>query len=623
MRTLKSMRLVKVARSARVLGLCFMSGLASLAVLVVPSPAWAASGTPSAEPASSQVTKVLHVAFPVAETGFDPAQVNDLYSRTVTPHIFEGLYEYDHLARPAKIKPQTAVGMPEVSADFRTWTVRIQPHIYFASDEAFKGRKRELVAQDYVYAFKRFADPATKSPVWGGLQETGFLGLEALRKEALSTKKPFNYDQEIEGIRALDRYTLQFRTAKPRPTLLETLASADLFGAVAREVVEYYGDKIMAHPVGTGPFRLAQWRRSSFIALERNPDYRERLYEAEPAPGDEEGQAILQRLKGKRLPLVDRVEISIIEESQPRWLAFLNGQLDVLTVPPDFSNQAMPKGTVAPNLQKKGIRGYRTLLSDSAYTYFNMEDPVVGGYKPENIALRRAIGLAMDIDREIRLVRRGMAIPAQSAIVPHTTGYEAGFKSEMSDYSPARANALLDLYGYTDKDGDGWRDRPDGQPLVLEVATQGDQLSRQFNELWKRNLDAVRIQVKFTVGKWPEQLKSARAGKLMMWTLGGSAAAPDGQQSLARYYSPQVGGQNLARFKNDEMDRIYDRMNEIPDGPERQALFDQAKRIAVAYMPYKFHVHRMAADLVQPRVIGFRRTQFWTDWWHRVDLETP
>jgi ABC-type transport system substrate-binding protein len=315
------------------------------------------------------------------------------------------------------------------------------------------------------------------------------------------------------------------------------------------------------------------------------------------------------------------VEVSIIEETQPRWLAFLNGQLDWLTVPGEFVSQAMPNGKLAPNLAKKGIQGMRSLNSDSAYLYFNMEDPVVGGYTPDRVALRRAISLAMDVDREIRLIRRGQAIPAQSALVPNTTGYDPQYKSEMSAYDPARAKALLDLYGYVDKNGDGWRDQPDGKPLVLKMSTQPDQLSRQFNELNKRNFEAVGIQVEFAVSKWPEQLKAARAGKLQMWMLGGSAAAPDGQQSLARFYSPQFGAQNFARFKNEEFDRLYERMGEIPDGPERDALFLQAKNIGMAYMPYKFLVHRISSDLTQPWLKGFRRTQFWQDWWHRVDIE--
>src|SRR5688500_14245342 len=159
----------------------------------------------TAQPASAPpaAPKVLRYAFEVAETSFDPVKINDLYSRTVTPHIFEAPYKFDHLTRPVKIKPRTADGMPQHSADYKVWTVRIKPGIYFADDPAFKGKRRELVAQDYVYTIKRFADPANKSPVWTSLSDEKLVGLSALRQEALDQRRPFDYDREVEGLRAL------------------------------------------------------------------------------------------------------------------------------------------------------------------------------------------------------------------------------------------------------------------------------------------------------------------------------------------------------------------------------------------------------------------------------------
>ena len=569
----------------------------------------------------AQAPRVLRYAFPVAETGFDPAQLSDVYSITVTSHIFEALYNYDHLARPPKVVPLVADGMPEISADFKVWTVKIQPGIFFADDPAFKGQRRELVAEDFVYSFKRFADPVNKSPTWANMEDAEITGLNALRKQALDSKTPFNYEKPVEGLRALDKYTVQFKLDAPRPRLMEMLADTTVYGAVAREVVQAYGDRIAEHPVGTGPLRLTAWRRSSRIVLERNPGYRARLWDAQPAADDAEGQALLKQLKGRRIPLVDRVEISIIDESQPRWLSFLNGQANFMErVPGEFINVAMPGGKVLPNLTKKGISGQRVLVADVVMTYFNMEDPVIGGLTPERVALRRAISLAVDLDREIRLVRRGMAIPAQSPVMPWTSGYDPAFKSENSEFNPARAMALLDMYGYADRDGDGFREQPDGSPLELTYATQPDQSSRQLNELWQKNMTAVGIKMVFKPAKWPENLKAARGGKLQIWGVASAASGGDGQGILQRYYGPQSGQGNLARFKLPAMDAIFDKLSLVPDGPEREALFAQAKKLAVAYVPYKLHCHRLVADMMYSDVQGYRRPAFWFSWWHMVDV---
>ncbi|MDQ3188128.1 MAG: ABC transporter substrate-binding protein, partial [Pseudomonadota bacterium] len=212
--------------------------------------------------------KVFRWAFNAAETGFDPAQISDLYSNYVVANIFEAPLQYDFLARPAVLKPRTAAAMPEISSDFRTMTVRIRSGIFFQEDAAFNGKRRELVAADYVYQLKRVADPRWKSPLWPTVESAKVLGLAELRKEAQPSRS-FDYDREIDGARVLDRFTFQIRLAEPSPRFYENLSDARVFGAVAREVVEAYPNDIMGHPVGTGPFRLAQWKRSSRIVLER------------------------------------------------------------------------------------------------------------------------------------------------------------------------------------------------------------------------------------------------------------------------------------------------------------------------------------------------------------------
>ena len=576
---------------------------------------------PSSAPAQVvPAQKVLRYAFEVAETSLDPVKLSDLYSRTLTAHLFEALYAYDHLARPVKIKPLTAAAMPEVTDDFRTWTIKLRPGIFFADDPVWKGAKRELVAQDYVYSIKRFADPANKAPTWTEIEPLGFVGLNELHDAALKGKAAFDYDREIDGLRALDKYTLRIRLAEPRPRLVQVLAGSDLLGAVAREAVEHYGDQFELHPIGTGPFKLVQWRRSSFIAFERNPDYRERYYDAEPAADDAEGQALLAAMKGKRLPLVDRVEIAIIEEEQPRWLSFVGGEADMAyRVGYQFVRQAMPGGVVAPNLAKRGIRGYRIVDPAANYYFFNMEDATVGGYTPERVALRRAISLGMDSRNVADYAYDGLAAVSQGPILPNCTYFDARFKSECGDYDPGRARALLDLYGYRERDGR--RETPEGQPVVLTIATQADQRSRRIAEVMSKNMKALGIEMRSQVAQWPENLKAGRAGKLQMWYVGGYASTPDPADSFGRMDSRQIGGQNMARVKLPALDALYDRMQRLPDGAERGAVFAEATKIALAYMPYKFSIQRLSLDMTWPQVVGYRRPVFWLDWWQYVDID--
>jgi ABC-type transport system substrate-binding protein len=595
---------------APAIGLC-------LAVLSVPFPGGAQTSDKSGTP-----EKILRYSFPVAETGFDPAQITDLYSAVIVSNIFEAPYEYDYLARPAKVRPNLAEAMPEVSADFRTFTFRLRKGIHFADDPAFGGRKREVTAQDFVYSVKRFYDPKNKSPRLSGLVEEGILGLDELRRKAEATGR-FDYDSEVEGLRALDRYTVQIKLAETRPRFILGLADPGTLCIVAREVVEKYGEQIMEHPVGTGPFMLQEWKRSSKMTLVRNPNFRVKLYDAQPPADDAAAQAIAARMKGKRLPMVDKVVVTIIDEQQPRWLSFLNNEQDFMERPQEsFALQAVPNNKLAPNLAKRGIQLERIALSDITMFYFSMTHPVVGGYTPDKVALRRAISLAINSDEEVRLSRRGQAIVAQGFVMPNTSSFDAKFRSEMGTFDRARAIALFDLFGYTDKDGDGWRDLPDGKPLVLEYDTLGTADSRERDEIMKKNLDAVGIRIVYRIGKWPEQLRASRAGKLMMWGYGYSAGSPNSGYALQLGYSKSWGQQNHSRFKNAKFDELYEKQALMPDGPERDAVIRDAVRILVAYMPIKVRVHRIGTDLMQPWLHGYKRHPFAREFWSYVDIDT-
>lgn len=566
--------------------------------------------------------KVLRVAFATAETGFDPAQVQDLYSRTVLSHILDAPLEYDYQARPARVRPNTLVGLPETSDDYRVFTFRLRPGIFFADDPAFKGAPRELVAADYVYSWKRLYDPRWKSPMLFVLENSKVLSLSELRAAALKGKTGFDYDTVADGLRALDRYTLQVKLAEPNPRFMYNFADASIFGAVAREVVDAYGDQIMAHPVGTGPFRLAAWTRSSRIVLERNATYRAPTYDFDAADDAPDLAQDTRALKGQALPLVDRVEISIIEESQPRWLAFLQGQIDLLDpVPVDFGSIAAPNGRLAPFLQRRHIKARLTPMSDVTLTYFNIEDPLIGGYAPERVALRRAVALAFNHTDYIRTVFRGFGVQAQSPFVPGTFGYDLAYQTSMSQFDPARARALLDTFGYVDRDGDGWRETPGGDKLVLQLAASNTQRDRLSNELWRKYMSAVGLQIEFKIAQWPELVRQSMAGQLMMWGYAWQVSSPDSDVVFGMAYGPNKQAINDARFDLPAFNALFEQQRVMSDGPVRLNTLREATRLMVAYMPYLLHLHRVYIDLAHPWVRGYRRHPFTSRQWCWIDID--
>jgi ABC-type transport system substrate-binding protein len=564
--------------------------------------------------------KVLRYAFQVAETGFDPAQINDVYSSIIVAHMFDPPMTLEYLARPFKVKPNTAVALPEVSADGKVWTVRIRPGIYFADDPVFKGKKRELTAQDYVYSMKRHWDPKNKSQQLY-LLDGRVVGMDAIRKSALAGGK-FDYDREVEGLKAIDRYTYRITLNEPLPNLIYQLTNCNLSCAVAREAIEGYPDKTMEHPVGTNAYRLAEWRRSSRIVLERNPGFREEYYKEEAPADDAEAQAFAAKLGGRRLPMVDRVEVYIIEEAQPRWLAFLNAEHDLIDrMPFEFVNIAAPEGRLAPNLQKRKMKLTRNSELDLIFAYFGMEHPVIGGYTADKVALRRAISLGIDPDEWIRAVYYGQAVPAQSTVPPGSFGFDPDLAGPLAEFNPAKAKALLDVYGYRDRDGDGYREQPDGSKLVLEIASVPDSTGKRQDELWRKWMDRIGVRTEFRKNQWPQHLKDSRAGKLMIWNLGWLAGDPDADTFYQILYGTSKGQANHSRFDLPQWNAIYEKAKKLSNGPQRDELYREMDRLFFAYAPLRPIAHRTITGLAQPWVVGYRRNGVKRELWKYLDID--
>ena len=285
------------------------------------------SALPGAQAADPN--KVLRVAFEIEETGFDPVRVTDNYSSQVMEQVFETLLTYDYLARPAKLVAKTAESLPEVGDNGKTYLFHVRKGIYFHPDSAFKGKRRELTAADYAYSIKRFMDPKNRSP-WRFLIDGKIIGLDELSAKAVKADR-FDYDASVRGLELVDRYTLRVHLKETDYNFAYIMAMPAM-SAVAREVIETYADDTNAHPIGTGAYILTRWVRKSKMILEANPDYREVIWDF-AGSDDPRDRAAVAAMKGKRIPQIGRIEISVISEEQSRWLAFQNGQIDFIDHP--------------------------------------------------------------------------------------------------------------------------------------------------------------------------------------------------------------------------------------------------------------------------------------------------
>ena len=555
--------------------------------------------------------KTLRIALTAAETTFDPAASDDIPSSDIIRMIFDPPLEYDFHARPVKLRPATLAAMPDVSVDGKTFTLNVKPGIYFQDDPAFAGKRRELVAADYVYSIKRLMDPKIASPNYY-LIENKIVGAKSVRAAAEKTGK-FDYDSEISGLKTLDRYRFQFVFDKPQFEFLYDL-TAQSFSAVAREVIEKYRDergRVREHPVGTNAYQLIQreWKRSSRIVLGKNPTYRE---ETMPLAG---GAA-----STLRVPQIERIEVSILEESLPRLLAFQSGELDQIDVPRDLHERMFNGNQLKPEFAAKGIRHTRFMEPLLSFQYFNMQDPVVGGTSPEKNALRRAILMGYNKAREAEIVYKNQVALATQLIPPTQSGHSPELNLR-PPYDPALARALLDRFGYKDCDGDGYREAPGCKPLTFTRSNPPDSRSRLQDEIWKQSMDAIGIRVQFFNQKWPDLIEMSRTGKLQSWGWSWIASGPGGDGYASLLVSRNINAINDMQFKDAEYDRLYDLAQTKPLGPERTSVYAALSKIAAANTVLDFGFHTYANDVSQPWLKNYARHPFWRTPWKFVDID--
>jgi ABC-type transport system substrate-binding protein len=555
--------------------------------------------------------KILRVAMFDIDT-LDPQQYSEDPSFQVIQALFEPAYEWDYLSKTPKLTPLTAAGPPEATEDGKVWTIRFKRGILFTDDPAFKGKPRELTADDYVYSYKRWLDPNGRragSPILTDL----ILGARPVVDAAKKTGK-FDFDALIEGLRALDRYTLKIRMREANyPNIRDILG---FVGAAAREVVEAAGGDIRARPVGTGPYRLKEWKRGSRLVLEANPKYREAYF---PQSNDPADAAILASMNGKRVPQAGTVEVNIIDEDITRLLLFEQGGLDYVQLRGEIATRLLAGGKLKLEYAARGITR-RVFPEPFVFSlYFNTQDPVVGGMTNEKIALRRAIALGWDADTLIKIVLAGQAMPANQLIPPGVGGHDPTL-AVRSSCDPATANVLLDRFGYDKRDPDGYRHAPDGSRLTLTMSLRTGGISRDTQTLWKKNMDVLGLRTEFDVMPFQEIIKNLEKGKFQMYQ-GGFGGSPSGYNEHAQLHGKQPQRVNIVQFHNADYDHAAEQFLRAASDEGQIAAARRMNDIAGTYMPLLPVYFRLESDYVQAWLMGYNPFVF-SSYWKYLDVDT-
>ena len=516
--------------------------------------------------------------------------------------------------------------------------IRYQPHpafaldasgqpLYFGPSAAVDRQRmadfpetgtRELTADDYIYQIKRLAHPRLHSPIYGMMAEK-IVGLKALGQALAEAAKQAPKETWLDldafplpGVERVDRYTWRIRIQGKYPQFAYWLAMP-FFAPVPREVERFYAQPGMAEknltldwwPVGTGPFMLTENDPNRRMVLTRNPNFHGETYPCEGEPGDAEAGLLADC--GKPLPLIEQAVFTREKESIPYWNKFLQGYYDASGISSDSFDQAVRIDVgggvgLSDAMQVRGIRLLTSVKSSTFYMGFNMLDPVVGGLSPRSTKLRQAISIAIDQEEFISIFQNGRGIPAQSPLPPGIFGYENGAEGinpvvyDWVDGQPRRksvevARRLLAEAGYPNG-----RDDKTGEPLVVYLDTTGggsgdkarfDWLTRQFAKI------DIQLVVRSTdFNRFQDKLKK---GNTQLYYLGWNADYPDPENFFFLLHGAESrvaqGGENTSNYVNPAFDRLFIRMKNMDNTPERLALVREMNRILQHDAPWVFGLH--------------------------------
>ncbi len=641
---------------------------------------------PSAASASGPAVaeKVLHL--PVRTDGpksLDPMKGSTQYDNQACSQIYETLIQWKYLARPLELEPLLLNGMPTPTDNpdgTRTWKFTLKPGVRFHDDPCFKGGQgRELVTDDVFYSWKRLADPSYEYENWWLVDDTivGFNEYkehqgwrlkvaaaasafeniprdrfaavvvdyfmpddpEAPRPElppqllarltdefagkpaSVIARAAFDYAAPVAGFRKISEREFEVVLKQPVYRFMYVLTQFQM-SIVPREAVEQYGERFSVHPVGTGPFVVAEgaWKPGASLTFRRNPGYHECLYPRE-LPKDERLASEDRRLgfdadAGKRLPLVDRIEVTFYVEDNPMWLDFESGRLDFTQVPSEYFNKAFIMRTrkLRPEYGARGITDRSDKLLDFIFRGFNMEDPLVGGYDDKRRKLRQAISFAYDLESMNESFYNGTVTVYDGPIPPGLDGYPPDGQAESNYRGPdvQEAKRLLAEAGY-----------PGGRGLpVLDYYTSrgGNQLQQTDAE--RRFLDAIGVKLNPRLVDFSELIEAVNGKKAQFFSFAWGSDYPDGENNLALFYSKnKAPGANHFNYDRPEFDRLYEKIRTMSPGPERTALYEQMRDMVIEDCPFVGSLGRIRYYVVNPWLRNFKPTEDFNNWYKYLDVD--
>jgi peptide/nickel transport system substrate-binding protein len=490
---------------------------------------------------------------------------------------------------------------------------------------------RELTAEDFIYQIKRLAHPRATSPIFGHIAEY-IVGLKELGEQLRAQNKQIvaahrekygNVDRglpwldlrkfDLSGVRLVDRYTFRIRIKGKYPQFLYWLAMP-FFAPIPWEADRFYAQRGMNegrnltldwYPIGTGPYMLTENNPNARMVLTRNPNFRGETYPSEGEPGDRADGLLADA--GKTIPFIDRIVFSREKEGIPYWNKFLQGYYDSSGIASDNFDQAVQfsvegQATLTPEMERKGINLRTSVGTSTFYLAFNFLDATVGGLSERAKKLRQAIAIAVDFEEFISIFQNGRGIPAMGPIPPGLFGFRDGKEGinpvvyDWVDGKPQRkpiavAQKLLAEAGYADG-----RDQKTGQPLVLylDTVTRGPGDAPRL-DWYRRQFAKLRITLEIRTTDWNRFQEKIRQGNTQLFFMGWNADYPDPENFMFLLNGAQGraknGGENSANYQNPQYDRLFERMKNLDNGPERQKIIDQMLAIAREDAPWAGGFH--------------------------------